>query len=82
MKLREILTAKKVAVASGAVLGLSQGVASAATSYIPAAATTAFSDLQSDVTTIIGLIWPILISVTVAFVIMGLFKKGTNKAVS
>lgn len=60
-----------------AVVGvLISGTASAA---LPAAATTALTDLATDVTSILDAIWPIVVLVTIGFVLMGLFKRGAAK---
>ena len=64
----------KVAAAIGGML--SAGVASAA---LPTAATTALTDLATDVSSILDAIWPIVVLVTIGFVLMGLFKRGAAK---
>lgn len=40
-----------------------------------------FATLQSDALALIDLVWPVAIAVTVAFIILGLFKKAAGKAV-
>lgn len=42
---------------------------------------TGFTSLQTDALALIDLVWPVAIAVTVAFIILGLFKKAANKAV-
>lgn len=42
---------------------------------------TAFSALQSDGLALVDLAWPVVTALTVAFIIIGLFKKAANKAV-
>jgi len=40
-----------------------------------------FTGLQTDALALVDLAWPVVIAVTVAFIIIGLFKKVANKAV-
>ena len=54
------------------------GLAQAA---LPAEATAAFTELQTNVTDIIAAVWPILASVTGGFALFKLFKRGANKAI-
>jgi hypothetical protein len=42
---------------------------------------TGFTSLQTDALALVDLVWPVVIAVTVAFIILGLFKKAANKAV-
>ena len=42
---------------------------------------TGFTALQTDALALIDLVWPVAIAVTVAFIILGLFKKAAGKAV-
>jgi hypothetical protein len=37
--------------------------------------------LQADVLELVDMIWPVLIAVTIAFIILRLFPKAANKAV-
>ena len=41
----------------------------------------AFTQLQTDVLALVDMVWPVLIAVTVAFIILRLFPKAANKAV-
>lgn len=68
----------KVTLASGAVVLMTIADAQAA---LNAGVATAFSGLQSDALALIDLVWPVVTAVTVGFIIIGLFKKGANKAV-
>lgn len=66
----------KLAIAASAF-----GVASAHAA-LPEGATTAFTTIQTDGLALVDLAWPVLIAITGAFIIMGLFKKAANKAAS
>ncbi|GEM_PF-838457 len=61
-----------------ALMGLSIAPAHAALN--PAIAP-AFTGLQTDVLALVDMVWPVLIAVTVAFIILRLFPKAANKAV-
>jgi hypothetical protein len=67
---------KKVVAASVVV---ASGIQTAAAA-LPVAATTAFSDVQTDGLALIDLAWPVVIAITSAFIIIKLFKKAANKA--
>jgi len=60
------------------LLGFSIGSAEAA---LNAAVGPAFTQLQTDVLALVDMVWPVLIAVTVAFIILRLFPKAANKAV-
>lgn len=40
-----------------------------------------FTELQTDSLAMVDLVWPVTIAVTVAFIMLGLFKKAAAKAV-
>lgn len=61
-----------------ALLGFSITPAHAA---LNAAISPAFAGLQTDVLALVDMVWPVLIAVTVAFIILRLFPKAANKAV-
>lgn len=61
-----------------ALFGLSIVPAQAA---LNAAIAPAFTGLQTDVLALVDLVWPVLIAVTIAFIILRLFPKAANKAV-
>lgn len=61
-----------------ALFGLSIVPAEAA---LNAAVGPAFTSLQTDVLSLVDMVWPVLIAVTVAFIILRLFPKAANKAV-
>jgi hypothetical protein len=61
-----------------ALFGFSIAPAQAA---LNAAIAPAFTTLQADVLELVDMIWPVLIAVTIAFIILRLFPKAANKAV-
>ncbi|MCK9619163.1 MAG: hypothetical protein M0R47_01360 [Methylobacter sp.] len=61
-----------------ALFGFSIAPAQAA---LNAAIAPAFTTLNADALELVDLIWPVLISVTIAFIILRLFPKAANKAV-
>ena len=64
------------------VLGLSLVlVAAGAQAALPTEAAAAFSTISGNVTDILGVVWPIVITMTSGFILIKLFKKGANKAV-
>lgn len=71
-------TIKKVSLASLALMAFGVSTANAA---LNAGIATGLTGLQDDVMDLIDLVWPVTIAVTVAFIILGLFKKAANKAV-
>lgn len=68
----------RVTLASGAVVLMSIAEAQAA---LNAGVSTAFTTLQTDGLALVDLAWPVVTALTVAFIIIGLFKKAANKAV-
>lgn len=61
-------------VAAGSLLA-----GSLAHAAIPAAISTAFTDLQADATSLEGYVWPVIIFVTFALIVIKLFKRFSNK---
>ncbi|MDT4328325.1 major coat protein [Methylomonas sp. MS20] len=57
------------------------GAAGSAAAALPTAASGAFTTLQEDVLDLIDLAWPPAIAITVAFIVLRLFKKSANAAV-
>jgi hypothetical protein len=55
--------------------------AGASQAALNAGVATGFTSLQTDALALVDLVWPVVIAVTVAFIILGLFKKAANKAV-
>jgi hypothetical protein len=68
----------KLTIAS--VLLVSIGVTGSAFAAVPAAATAAFTSIETDAAAMLDAGWPILLALTAGFVIMKLFKKVVNKA--
>lgn len=68
----------KVTLATGGVVIMSIADANAA---LNAGVGTAFTALQTDGLALVDLAWPVVTALTVAFIIIGLFKKAANKAV-
>lgn len=46
---------------------------------LPEGATTAFTTLQTDALDLLDLAWPVVIAVTVGFIILKMFKKAAGK---
>lgn len=67
-----------VMASTGAALAL--GMVSSAMAELPPEATAAFTSVKTDATDMIAAGWPLLVAVTVGFVLMKLFKRGVNKA--
>ena len=76
-----IMKDNKKIIAAGSVAAGSLMVVDSANAALNAGVATAFTGLQDDVLDLIDLAWPVAIAVTVAFIILGLFKKAANKAV-
>lgn len=53
--------------------------ASGAHAALPTEAAAAFSAAQTNVTDILAVLWPIVASLTGGFLLIKLFKRGTNK---
>lgn len=66
------------AVVAGSVALLGSFAAQAAY-VLPAAATTAFADMDDAWTAIEGLIWPILAVVVIGFFVIRMFKRGAKQ---
>jgi mannose/fructose/N-acetylgalactosamine-specific phosphotransferase system component IID len=54
-------------------------VSSVASAALPAAAGTAFTDLQTDGLALLDLAWPVVAAITIGFIAVKLFKKAANK---
>lgn len=61
------------------VAGSLAGV-SAASAAIPAEATTAFTSLQEDALDLVDLAWTAAIPITIAFIILRMFKRAASSA--
>lgn len=62
-------------------IALAMGLVSPSFAALPTAASTAFTTIQTDILALVDLAWPLMIAVTIAFIIMRLFKKSANAAV-
>ncbi len=63
------------------LLGVFLAVIGSASAALSTEVSTAFTGLQTDALALIDLAWPVVIAVTVGFIIIGLFKKAAHKAV-
>lgn len=68
------------ALAIGAVGAGSLVVAESANAALNLGVATAFTALQTDGLALIDLAWPVITALTVAFIIISLFKKAASKA--
>lgn len=64
-----------------AVTAVALTASTAAMAALPAAATDAFEAVETNVTDILGAVWPIVALSVGGFILIKLFKKGANKAV-
>lgn len=71
---------RNVVVASGVVGGLSLVAVAPAEAALNAGVATAFTSLQTDGLALVDLAWPVVTALTVAFIIITLFKKAASKA--
>jgi len=74
-------TLTKVGLIFSSLLGLLIASVGSAEAALNAGVATGFTALQTDALALIDLVWPVAIAVTVAFIILGLFKKAAGKAV-
>jgi len=56
------------------------GFTEVAFAALPAGAATAFTSLETDVLDLVDLAWPVVISITVAFILLRMFKRAANSA--
>lgn len=62
-------------------LGLGLMTASAVShAALPVSVSTAFSDLLADVLAMVDLAWTVVVPVTIAFIILGMFKRAAYSA--
>jgi len=47
---------------------------------LPVAATTAFTDLKTDALALVDLAWTAAIPITIAFIILGMFRRAASSA--
>jgi hypothetical protein len=55
------------------------GVSLSASAALPEAATTAFTNLQTDGLALINAAWPVVGAIVVGFVLIKLFRRAANK---
>jgi hypothetical protein len=63
------------------VLALLFGFIPASYAALPAAATAGLTTLETDVLALVDAIWPVMVAITVAFILLRVFKRGANSAV-
>lgn len=71
------LMAGNLIAALGVVAASSMTAAHAA---LPVAVGTAFTDLLADIQSLIDLAWTVVVPVTIAFIIIGMFKRSAYSA--
>lgn len=70
----------KARAAQGAIIAASVGLATTAQAALPEGVTAAFTTVQTDAGSMIDAGWPVLVGITVGFVLMKLFKKVVSRA--
>jgi len=68
---------QKIALGAGVFVAGVSGIASAA---LPTAAATAFTTLSTDVLDLVDLAWTAAVPITVAFIILRMFKRAASSA--
>lgn len=61
-------------------LGVVLGATGAANAALPVSATTAFTDLQTDALALVDLAWTAAVPITIAFIVLGMFKRAASSA--
>ena len=72
---------KKNKIVAGGLAAGSLAVVDSANAALNAGIATGITGLQTDALALVDLVWPVVIAVTVAFIMLGLFKKAAGKAV-
>jgi hypothetical protein len=72
---------QKKIIAAGSVGAGLVAVQEPANAALNAGISTGLTGLQTDALALVDLVWPVAIAVTVAFILLGLFKKAASKAV-
>lgn len=72
---------KKLGIALLTVMGLCLGFIGSAAAALNAGVAAGFTGLQTDALALVDLAWPVVIAITVAFIVIGLFKKAAAKSV-
>ncbi len=65
----------------GLVLAGLVGSVTVANAALPAEATTAFTDLQTDALALVDLAWTAVVPITIAFIILRMFRRAASSAV-
>lgn len=60
--------------------GVMVGGIATANAALPASATTAFTDLQTDALALVDLAWTAAVPITIAFIVLGMFKRAASSA--
>jgi hypothetical protein len=76
-KLKSFASPKLAALSTGAGLMFASVASHAA---LPVAVGTAFTDLLADINSLIDLAWTVVVPVTIAFIILGMFKRAAYSA--
>lgn len=71
----------KTKAALTSVILVASGYAATANAALSSEVTTGFTGLKTDALALIDLAWPVVVAVTVGFIMLGLFKKAAGKAV-
>jgi len=72
---------KKLGLIFASTIGLMIASVESAHATLNSGVAAGFTALQTDALALVDLVWPVVIAVTVAFIILGLFKKAAGKAV-
>lgn len=72
---------KKLLVSTLTLFGVFFGFVGSAAAALNAGVAAGFTGLQTDALALVDLAWPVVIAITVAFIVIGLFKKAAQKAV-
>lgn len=70
---------KRASVALLGMLAFCAAFVQTAVAAVPVAASTAITEIQTDGLAMVDLLWPVIGALTVAFVLIKIFKKGGNK---
>jgi hypothetical protein len=76
-KSKSFVTSKVTALSVGMGMMFASVASHAA---LPAAVGTAFTDLLTDINSLIDLAWTVVVPVTIAFIIIGMFKRAAYSA--
>lgn len=71
---------KKAAATVTAAGAIALSSVTSAYAALPTAVGTAFTDLLTDINSLIDLAWTVVVPVTIAFIIIGMFKRSAYSA--